>query len=284
VAKPAEVTHNAPGMIARADLPVRLASRAELSPTCFRIELESDRAVAAAPGQFGMLACTAGLDPLLRRPFSLAGVRSRGAGSVLELLVKQIGKGTAALRLASLGSQMRLLAPLGNAYSLTPPSAGRLALVAGGIGVPPVLFAAEELARRAVPFDFFLGASQAAELLEEERCARAAAAVGGELILATDDGSRGESGFVTAALAGRIAGGALYGRILGCGPTAMLAALTLLARARGVEAELSLEQPMACGVGVCLGCVVELADGHRVPSCTQGPIFSTSALAERWWV
>jgi len=63
----------------------------------------------------------------------------------------------------------------------------------------------------------------------------------------------------------------------------MLAALTALARDSGLECELSLEEPMACGVGVCLSCVVELADGYRVPTCKEGPVFSTARLAPRWW-
>ena len=63
----------------------------------------------------------------------------------------------------------------------------------------------------------------------------------------------------------------------------MLAALTRLARERGLPAELSLEEPMACGVGVCLSCVVELADGRFATSCKEGPVFPVERLAERWW-
>ena len=63
----------------------------------------------------------------------------------------------------------------------------------------------------------------------------------------------------------------------------MLAALTRLAREVPFEAELSLEEPMACGLGVCLSCVVERADGYRVPTCTHGPVFAASALAAEWW-
>jgi dihydroorotate dehydrogenase electron transfer subunit len=268
-------------MIARRDFTTRLVSRNELSPTCFRIELETAQPVAAAPGQFGMLACGDGLDPLLRRPFSIGGVRPAGAGSAVELLVKEVGKGTALLRRLALGSELRFLAPLGNSFTLA--AATPLALVAGGIGLPPILFAAERLAALGNRFDLFLGAATAAELLVLDRCAAAAHAAGGELVVTTDDGSRGEAGFVTAALGRRLAAGRSYGRALACGPTPMLAALTALARDSGMECELSLEEPMACGVGVCLSCVVDLADGHRVPSCKEGPVFSTARLAPRWW-
>jgi dihydroorotate dehydrogenase electron transfer subunit len=269
-------------MIARRDLAVRVASRTDLSPTCFRLTLSSREPVDAVPGQFGMLACADGLDPLLRRAFSLAGVVRRGEGSEVELLVKEVGRGTGQLRRTAIGSTLRLLVPLGNGFALDPPGAP-LALVAGGIGLPPVLFAAEVLAERGVTFDFYLGAATAAELIEAERCERSVRAVGGALVLTTDDGTRGEAGFVTAALDRRLAASHGYGRILACGPTAMLASLSDLSRARAIEAEMSLEEPMACGVGVCLGCVVELEDGSFVPTCREGPVFSAARLAARWW-
>ena len=268
-------------MIARRDHVARLASRSELSPTCFRLELAIDEPLECAPGQFGMLACSDALDPLLRRPLSLGGCRAAAAGTLVELLIKEVGKGSALLRRLPLGSPVRLLAPLGNAFTLAGP--GPLALIAGGIGLPPVRFAAERLAAADVGFDLYVGAATAAELLDRERCAAAAAAVGGELVLTTDDGSGGEAGFVTAALARRLAAGRRYARALACGPTPMLAALTRMARESALATELSLEEPMACGLGVCLSCVVEDAGGQRVPTCTHGPVFAVDALAPEWW-
>jgi dihydroorotate dehydrogenase electron transfer subunit len=270
-------------MIARRDMRVRLAARRELSPSCFLLELVTDTPFEAQPGQFGMLACRAGRDPFLRRPFSLAAVGARGEGTVCELLVKEVGRGSRALRELAVGGELQLLAPLGRGFHLATPEGGRLALVAGGIGLPPLLFAAERLAAAGQPFDLFLGAATAAELLLVERCQRAVGAVGGELVLATDDGSRGERGVITEALARRWASGAAYATALACGPTPMLAALTQLARSWGLELQLSLEEPMACGVGVCLGCVVDGADGRRVTTCKEGPVFRASELAARWW-
>ena len=282
MAKPSEVTHNDRGMIARRDLAVRVAARTDLSPTCFRLTLTAEQALDAVPGQFGMLSCADGLDPLLRRAFSLAGISRQQKATEVEFLIKEVGRGTVLLRHLALGSGLRLLAPLGKGFSLDA-GAHRLALVSGGIGLPPVLFAAEVLAGRGTAFDLYLGATAAAELLEVERCERATAAVGGELVLATDDGSRGERGFITAALARRLSARHTYDRVLACGPTPMLGALTELAREHALEAELSLEEPMACGVGVCLGCVVELADGRYVPTCKEGPVFPVGRLAARWW-
>ncbi len=271
-------------MIARRDLRTRVVECFDLSPTCFKLVLAVDEVISAVPGQFGMLACGDGLDPLLRRPFSLGGLRREGTGTAVELLVKEVGKGTALLRRAGIGTERMLLLPLGNGFTLDVDPSDRLALVAGGIGLPPVLFAAEVLAARGVPFDLFVGAATAAELLELDRCRAAAAAAGGELFVTTDDGSAGSAGFVTDALQRRVDAGDRYRRALGCGPNPMLAALSTWSRRTGVEAELSLEEPMACGVGVCLGCVVELADGRWVPSCKEGPVFTAERLAERWWL
>jgi len=177
---------------------------------------------------------------------------------------------------------LELLLPLGRGFNLDAAADGRPALVAGGIGLPPVLFAAQRLAEQGVGFDLFLGAVTAAELLEVSRCRAITDAVGGELILTTDDGSAGEAGFVTAALCRRSAQGRRYPRVLACGPDPMLQAVARWASEAGAVAELSLEEPMACGVGVCLGCVVELADGRRVAACKEGPVFEAARLAAHW--
>lgn len=270
-------------MIARRDYRVRLTAHRELSPTCFLVELAAQEPIEAVPGQFGMLTCGTGLDPFLRRPLSLAGLRPDRHGTSVELIVKEVGRGTRALRRLAPGHELSLLAPLGRGFDLRVPTGARVALVAGGIGLPPLLFAAERLAAARVVFDLYLGAATAAELLLVDRCHAVAAVVGGEVILATDDGSRGERGFVTEIFARRSRGAPSYATVLACGPTPMLAALTELAHASGLDVQLSLEQPMACGVGVCLGCVVTSADGGRVASCKEGPVFRTRELAERWW-
>ncbi len=269
-------------MIARRDLSVRLVERRDLSPTCFSLLLACPESVHVEPGQFGMLTCGSGIDPLLRRPFSIAGVHSAGGEATVELLVKEVGRGTGWLRRAPLGATLDLLLPLGRGFDLEAAATGRPALVAGGIGLPPVLFAAQRLAEGGACFDLFVGAVTAAELLVVDRCRATTEAVGGELILTTDDGSHGEAGFVTEALRRRHARGRRYQRVLACGPDPMLQAVAGWASEAGAVAELSLEEPMACGVGVCLGCVVELADGRRVASCKEGPVFEASRLAAHW--
>lgn len=264
-------------MGSRLDQTVLLIARRELSPSSFSLELSCSQPFKAEPGQFAMLGLSAGYDPLLRRPFSIATVKQEDKqGIKVELLIKEVGKTTRALRRLPLGATLHLLAPLGKGFQLA--AAGAYpALVAGGIGLPPLLFAASALRQRGVHFDFFFGAANHQELFLREEIAKLTS---GEVIFTTDDGSFGEPGPVTQALERRLDRG--YTRILACGPTPMLKALARLARAWEVEAEVSMEEPMACGVGVCLGCVVKLKTGTYVASCKDGPVFLTSQLAEDW--
>lgn len=217
-----------------------------------------------------------GADPLLRRPFSVAGVTPTGAGAQLQLLVKEVGKVTSLLRSMPLGSEIHVLGPLGRGFDLRT-AGSRPVLVAGGIGLPPILFAARELRRQGIEFAFFYGASSEPELLLRQEIEELAS---GHAVFCTDDGSFGESGLVTEVL--RKKWQSSYSHLLACGPNPMLHAVAGLAREKGVAAELSLEEPMACGVGVCLGCVVRLADGTYAPSCQKGPVFRATELAERW--
>ena len=126
---------------------------------------------------------------------------------------------------------MRLLGPLGNAFSVSDLARGsRVAIVAGGIGAAPFPMLLKALAGAGVTGDFYFGGRNARELA---LAARFAGAVTGETILSTDDGSLGEKGFVTQALARRLAAGAAYARVYACGPMPMFAALAKVVAARG---------------------------------------------------
>jgi len=213
--------------------------------------------------------------PYLRRAYSVADADSK-AGTV-EFLVKTIGPGTAALETLTLGSAARLLGPLGNAFTVGDLSAGaHVAVVAGGIGAAPfpLLFAA--LRAAGIAGDLYLGGRNAREL--SFRC-RFDGLVPGETILCTDDGSLGETGFVTAALEKRLAGGASYARVFACGPMPMFAALARVVRGGGVAAEFSTEALMGCGFGACLGCVIPGTAKPFVVSCTEGPILPPEKIA-----
>ena len=101
----------------------------------------------------------------------------------------------------------------------------------------------------------------------------------GETILSSDDGSLGEKGFVTEALARRLAAGARYARVFACGPMPMFAALAKVVGPSGVACELSTEAEMGCGFGVCLGCVIPGTEKPFIVSCSEGPILSPEKIA-----
>jgi dihydroorotate dehydrogenase electron transfer subunit len=221
------------------------------------------------PGQFVMLEVAGRLRPYLRRAYSVADADT-AAGQV-EFLVKTIGPGTAALEDLAEGSRAALLGPLGNGFSLAGLASGtRVAIVAGGIGAAPFPLLLRSLSAAGVSCDLYLGGRNAAEL---DFRARFGGLVDGETILATDDGSLGEKGFVTEAFARRASAAPRpYARLYACGPMPMFAALARVVERTGIPAEFSTEAAMGCGFGACLGCVIPGRDKPFVISCVEGPI------------
>jgi len=260
-------------MVPRRDLAARLAARRDLSPTVYSVTFALDGPFERPrAGQFVMVGAPVSGRPFWRRAFSPAAYRDGG----LELMIREVGPGTAYWRRAPLGTEATVLGPLGNGFGIGA-GGGRIAAVAGGIGLPPVLLAVEEAAREGRSADLYQGAATAEELLETARCREAAAAAGGEFVATTDDGSAGEAGFVTAALEGWLAA-RRYDLVVACGPLPMLRAIAGLCRRHGIEGRLALEERMACGVGVCLGCVVPRAGGGHARVCADGPVFGAEAL------
>lgn len=223
-----------------------------------------------------MLEVPGRLRPYLRRAYSVADA-DPGSGEV-EFLVRTIGPGTSALEHLPEGSDASLLGPLGNGFSLEglDPST-RIAVVAGGIGAAPFPLLFRALTDAGVTGDLYLGGRNAAELAFRERFA---GIVSGETFLATDDGSLGEKGFVTAAFERR-AGKASppYARVYACGPMPMFAALAPVAARVAVPAEFSTEAAMGCGFGACLGCVIPATDKPFLISCLEGPILPPDRIA-----
>lgn len=219
---------------------------------------------AARPGQFLHVRC---LDDFsLRRPFSVYWAEDGHVALFFDVR----GRGTRALAARSEGDAVDLLGPLGNPFTLAA-RGERCLLVAGGIGFPPLCFLAERLLARGAGVEILYGARNAARLAGVDR----AAARGIRVTAATEDGSAGHRGLVTALLADRLAAGQVD-RIYACGPNRMLAAVAELAA--GLPAELALEAQMGCGLGVCLACVVPTRQGYlRV--CTEGPVFPAEVPA-----
>jgi dihydroorotate dehydrogenase electron transfer subunit len=187
------------------------------------------------------------------------------------------------------GELRAVLGPLGRGFTL--PDAGPVALVAGGVGSAPLLLLGRQLLERRVSFDFFYGGRQARDLVRADEFAALAERSGGRLIAATEDGSFGLRGRVTAALdaaldprapgsASASSFGEPYRELFACGPMPMLAALAALAAERGVAGQAALETEMGCGYGACLGCAVPHLSGRFALCCKEGPVFRLDEV--RW--
>jgi len=245
----------------------------------FTLVLEAPAIYAeVAAGQFVMLETTGGLEPYLRRAFSVADVSNEADGVRIELLAKIVGRGTRAMSRLAPGERRALLGPLGRGFTL--PAAGPVALVAGGVGSAPLLLLARRLAERGVAFDFFYGGRGAVDLARRDDFARLAEQAGGRLVAATEDGALGFHGRVTEALAAELDAGCAYRSTYSCGPMPMLAALARLSAARSLAGEAALETEMGCGFGACLGCAVPHIEGRFALCCKEGPVFRLDEV--RW--
>lgn len=265
-------------MVPRADRSAVLIARRQLTPGTYAVRFQLEGPFPAPrAGQFVMLAIEGSDLPFWRRAYSIAGFGEGIDGPWLELMIKIVGAGTAHWRTAPMESRARILGPLGRGFPVEE-ATGSIAMVAGGIGLPPLLHAISELTQRGVRCDLYLGASTAAELIEPESCARAVAETGGRFFACTDDGSAGEGGLVTEVLGRHLDSGEAYEAIWACGPNPMLRALARLSAKRGVPAWLSMEERMACGVGVCLGCIAPAPGGEHVRVCTEGPVLPAAAI------
>jgi dihydroorotate dehydrogenase electron transfer subunit len=231
-------------------------------------------AAAVQPGQFVMVR-TSVSDPLLRRPFSVFEILRDTDGRVtgFTILCKRVGPGTARLFDATPGDRFACLGPLGRPFDLVlPPTEAWM--VAGGVGLAPFVTLAEQLRASGVPVTLFFGGRRASELFALDVFERLGVAVH----LATEDGSRGVKGLVTAPLTS-----ALDQRssrpvmIYACGPEPMLKAVALLGIQYQCRTQVAMERIMGCGLGGCYSCVVRVRreDGHTdyVRSCLSGPVF-----------
>lgn len=214
------------------------------------------------PGQFAMLQLDPDLrhrDPLLPRPLAIY----RGKGTGIEFRFEVVGRGTRILADLEQGAAVGVVGPLGNGF---PAIEGRAVLVGGGTGVASLYELARECGSRAV---VALGGRSANRILGLDDF-RALAC---ELRIATEDGSAGRRGLVTDLL-GDLGPG---DTVCACGPHAMMQRVAVLAREAGARCRVSLESPMACGVGLCLGCVVRTTRGLRYV-CTHGPVFDAAEI------
>ena len=216
----------------------------------------------------------------LSRPFSVAGVDR--AKNTLSFLIKVLGAGTDQLSKLSAGDTVRLNGPFGNTFNLDAPSPHLL--LGGGIGIAPIMFLADELKKRDIPFDIFYGARSEEDLAYKDFLTET---FGDSITFATDDGS---TGFHGNALAGALALEKEFKSIHACGPTPLLKACVTAFESQKENLWLSLEERMACGFGACNGCAVEATEkackesprvggGKYLKVCADGPVFRADQLA-----
>ncbi len=240
-----------------------------------------DIAARASPGQFVNVNVHApGADeiiPLLRRPFSIC-QSDRQAGRI-SVLWKAIGPGTRLLVSHRIGEVLNLIGPLGQGYRL-PETNSKVILIAGGLGVAPLPILAATLRVRRFSFEVLLGARTGAELWGDEELKN----LGGEIHLATDDGSAGHHGLVTELLESRLRAGVPASaheprtQVYACGPMPMLRRVAEICGAAKVPAQVAVETMMGCGFGICMGCPVEpeggvAQRGRYFLACMDGPVF-----------
>ena len=224
------------------------------------------------PGNFVHLKITESLEPYFRRAFSVADYDP--GDDRMEIIYKVVGRGTSLMAEYKKGDIVDIVGPLGNRFTY-PGKKKTAIIVAGGVGFPPLRFLSQQLL--AAGYDsgrilFFYGGRSREDLIELSRLKKQ----GVKLLPCTDNGSYGFKGFVTDAVRAQLP--QLDRKnivIFGCGPEPMLAALQNLALAENLDGEISLEAPMPCGVGVCLGCVKPRMDqpGSYVRVCYEGPVF-----------
>jgi dihydroorotate dehydrogenase electron transfer subunit len=261
------------------DVAARVLANTPLSPDYNVIALAAPEiAESTAPGQFVMVKPQQGLDPLLRRPFSVFEVLRDQGGNItgISLLNKRVGVGTGLLYYAERGDTVQVLGPLGRPFVPVDPPAEAW-MVAGGVGLAPFATLAETLAKRGTPMRLFYGARSAADLYYADFFSR----LGASLHLTTEDGSRGERGRITAPLARELAGSSAAATVYACGPTPMMRVVAELGEKAGRPVFVSLEQVMGCGMGGCYSCVVRVRRGdssHFVRSCLDGPVFDSRAI------
>lgn len=234
-----------------------------------RLVFQSAIAEEAEPGQFVQLKVSSGMDPLLRRPISIAAIDR--AQKEITLLYRQKGKGTKTLAQAQPGERLNLLGPLGHGFTL--PASGIIYLVAGGIGVFPLLALAQKAVVQGIPMRLFWGGENRSFL--ESAGLALWQELGISIEVSTLDGSLGVPGTVLDLL--RSSKSASPAQVAVCGPQPMMAAVSAFYPETAVPVEVSLEERMGCGVGACLGCVCTLQDEHgtlrRGKVCKDGPVF-----------
>lgn len=248
----------------------RVIEQVALAPDYYLLKLEAaELARNSSPGQFAMLRCSEGYDPFLRRPLAIHQVeRDKG---VVVFLYQVRGKGTKWLSMRCQDDKVSLLGPMGRGFTCSPPG-GRGLIVGAGIGVAPLLFLASELRAQGWDLVILIGARKKSGILRPDAFREY-----GDVIISTEDGSCGVQGTILD-LVSRELEGSSFDKLFACGPLSVLKGVQMMSKEKGIAAELSLDERMACGVGACVGCVCQGRDGSYLRVCKEGPVFSAEEV------
>lgn len=245
-----------------------IVENVKLNANYFLLKLTSDQQLPEMfPGQFVEIKVENSPNTFLRRPISINFIDE--SSNQMWLLIQIVGEGTRKLSLLQSGETLNVMFPLGNSFSYPSEGAKSVLLVGGGVGTAPMLFWGKTLKEQGFEPNFLLGARSAKDLLQLEEFTKH-----GNLFTTTEDGSAGESGYVTQH---SILQNKKFDFIYTCGPKPMMVAVAAYAKKNGIECEVSLENTMACGFGVCLCCVENTINGN-VCVCTEGPVFNIKEL------
>jgi dihydroorotate dehydrogenase electron transfer subunit len=248
----------------------RVNGQVKVAPDHYLIKLDApELARDASPGQFAMLRCSEGYDAFLRRPLGIHQV-DKALGEVFFLYHVR-GKGTNWLSMRDTGDMVSLLAPLGRGFSCSE-NGGTGLIVGAGVGVAPLLFLASELQAHGWELVILMGAGSKSGILRSDAFMEY-----GEVKIATDDGTCGIQGTILDLAASELESSS-FDMIFSCGPLPVLKGVQEMSKRKEIPAELSLDERMACGVGACVGCVCQGADGSYLKVCQDGPVFSAGEV------
>lgn len=218
------------------------------------------------PGNFAEIKVPDAPDVFLRRPISILDVDHNA--KTISFYIKAIGKGTQKLGTLAVGSIINIVYPLGNSFSIRRKK--RILIVGGGSGIAPFIMLASRLKKENTEVTFLLGARSKGDVFLTDEFNKY-----GDVLVTTEDGSLGEKGLVTQHSI--FSDSFNFDHIYTCGPDPMMKAIAKIANEKDISCEASLENMMACGIGVCLCCVTPTIHGNQCV-CTEGPVFNTKDL------
>jgi len=257
-------------------LSVLIESNKKIAEDYYILSLKSGYlARKAKPGQFINVKCADNTVPLLRKPFGVNKIHKKG----IDILYKIVGNGTRLLSLKSKGDKLDIIGPLGEGVFTYNKSTGKekAILVGGGHGVAPLYALTEQLlsSKKGMRVSVFIGAKDKSHLV----CAGTLRKLGAKVYEATENGSKGYKGLVTDLVKREIekTQKKIQQTIYACGPKAMLKAVAKLAQGARIECQVSMEEYLGCGIGICKGCTIGTCSGKQL-ICKDGPVFDAKEI------